>query len=43
VLDDGVILKSQANLMASRASAWTPELAVIEAQICERLRKASAR
>jgi ATP phosphoribosyltransferase len=43
VLDDGVILKSQANLMASRAAPWTPELAAIEAQICERLRNVSAR
>jgi ATP phosphoribosyltransferase len=38
-LDDGVILKSQANLMASRAASWTPELAAIEAQIAARLRR----
>jgi ATP phosphoribosyltransferase len=37
VLDDGVILKSQANLMASRAAQWTPELVEIEAQIASRL------
>jgi ATP phosphoribosyltransferase len=37
VLDDGVILKSQANLVASRAAPWTPELASIEAQIAKRL------
>ena len=40
VLDDGVILKSQANLMASRAAPWTPELAAIEAQIAARFRRA---
>jgi ATP phosphoribosyltransferase len=40
VLDDGVILKSQAHLMASRSAHWTPELAAIEAQIAERLRRA---
>ena len=39
VLDDGVILKSQANLMASKAAAWTPELAAIEAQIAACLRR----
>ncbi|HEY1247283.1 MAG TPA: ATP phosphoribosyltransferase [Hyphomicrobiaceae bacterium] len=38
-LDDGLILKSQANLMASRAAAWTPELAAIEAQLAARLRR----
>jgi ATP phosphoribosyltransferase len=38
VLDDGVILKSQANLMASRLAHWTPELAGIEAQIAARFR-----
>ena len=38
VLDDGVILKSQANLMASKAAPWTPELAALEAQIVARLR-----
>ena len=40
VLDDGVILKSQANLIASRAAAWTPGLAAIEAQIAARFRPA---
>jgi ATP phosphoribosyltransferase len=43
VLDDGVILRSQANLMASKAAAWTPELAAIEAHIGQRLRKAFGR
>jgi ATP phosphoribosyltransferase len=38
VLDDGVILRSQANLMASKAAAWTSDLATIEAQIEQRLR-----
>jgi ATP phosphoribosyltransferase len=40
VLDDGVILRSQANLMASRGATWTPELSAIEAQIAERFRPA---
>jgi ATP phosphoribosyltransferase len=39
VLDDGVILKSQANLMASKAAAWTPELSAIEARIAAQLRR----
>ena len=38
VLDDGVILRSQANLAASKAASWTPELATLEAQIAARLR-----
>ena len=38
VLDDGVILKSQATLMASRAASWTPELTALEAQLVARLR-----
>jgi ATP phosphoribosyltransferase len=38
VLDDGVILRSQANLVASKAAPWTPELAALEAQIAGRLR-----
>jgi ATP phosphoribosyltransferase len=38
VLDDGMILRSQAHLMASKAAAWTPELAALEAQIAGRLR-----
>jgi ATP phosphoribosyltransferase len=38
VLDDGLILRSQANLMASKAARWTPELAALEAQIASRLR-----
>ena len=40
ILDDGVVLKSQASLIASRAARWTPELAAIEAQIAARLRPA---
>jgi ATP phosphoribosyltransferase len=43
VLDDGIILKSQANLVASNAAAWTPELSSIETGIAERLRQASGR
>ena len=41
VLDDGVILESQANLIASKAAAWTAELAAIEAQIAARFRHAA--
>jgi len=40
VLDDGVILKSQANLIASKAAAWTPEIAAQEAQIAAPFRPA---
>jgi ATP phosphoribosyltransferase len=36
VLDDGVILKSQANLIASNAAPWTGELRALEAQIAGR-------
>ena len=38
VLDDGVMLQSEANLVASNAAPWTPELSAIEAQIAARLR-----
>jgi ATP phosphoribosyltransferase len=38
VLDDGVLLRSQANLLASRAAPWTSELAALEAEITARLR-----
>jgi ATP phosphoribosyltransferase len=38
VLDDGVILKSQATLIASKAAPWTPELTAIEAELAGRLR-----
>ena len=40
VLDDGVILNSQAHLIASRAAPWTPELAALERQITARFRAA---
>jgi ATP phosphoribosyltransferase len=33
VLDDGVLLKSQANLVASRNAAWTPEREAIVARL----------
>src|SRR5262249_14337926 len=33
VLDDGVILRSQASLLASRGAPWTPELVALEARI----------
>jgi ATP phosphoribosyltransferase len=39
ILDDGVILRSQANLMASRGAIWAPELSAIEAQIAARFRR----
>ena len=38
VLDDGIILRSEANLIASNAAPWTPELRALEAQIAARLR-----
>ena len=37
VLDDGVILKSQANLIASKAAPWTPELTALERLVTARL------
>lgn len=41
ILDDGVILKSQANLLASNAAAWTPELDGIRGEIACAMQKAS--
>jgi ATP phosphoribosyltransferase len=38
VLDDGVILRSEANLIASNAAPWTPEISAIEARIVAQLR-----
>jgi len=40
VLDDGLILKSQANLIASKAAPRTPEIAALEAQVAARFRPA---
>ena len=37
VLDDGVILKSQANLVSSRCAPWTDALRAVERQIAARL------
>ena len=37
VLDDGVILKSQANLVSSRSAPWTDALRAVERQIAARL------
>jgi ATP phosphoribosyltransferase len=37
VLDDGVILKSQANLVSSKAAPWTDALRAVERQIAGRL------
>ena len=36
VLDDGLLLKSEANLMASKAAHWTPGLADLERRIAAR-------
>jgi ATP phosphoribosyltransferase len=36
ILDDGVILKSEANLVASRVADWTPELEVLRDAIARR-------
>ena len=38
VLDDGVILKSQANLMSSKAAPWSQRLRAVEADLAARLR-----
>jgi len=40
ILDDGLVLRSQANLIASKAAPWTPEIAALEAQIAARFRPA---
>ena len=37
VLDDGVILRSEATLLASRAARWAPELVALVGQLCTRL------
>ena len=37
VLDDGVILQSQANLVSSNAAPWSPELRRLEAEVVARL------
>jgi ATP phosphoribosyltransferase len=37
VLDDGVILQSQANLVSSNAAPWSPELRRLEAEVAARL------
>ena len=37
VLDDGVILKSQANLVSSKAAPWSPELRRLEREVVARL------
>ena len=38
ILDDGVILKSQANLIATNAASWTPALEAVRDQIVRSLR-----
>lgn len=38
ILDDGVILKSQANLIAANLAAWTPELQALRDQLVARLK-----
>ncbi|MBN9354350.1 MAG: ATP phosphoribosyltransferase, partial [Hyphomicrobium denitrificans] len=40
ILDDGVILKSEANLLASNVAAWTPETRALCDDIGERLARA---
>jgi ATP phosphoribosyltransferase len=37
VLDDGVILKSQANLVSSNAAPWSPELRRLECEVAAKL------
>ena len=41
VLDDGVILKSQAHLVASRLAAWTPQTEAVRERIATQLARAS--
>jgi ATP phosphoribosyltransferase len=41
VLDDGVMLKSQANLVASRGAAWTPEREALVARLASHFAKAA--
>ena len=38
ILDDGVILKSQANLIAANLANWTPELRALQDQLVRRLK-----
>ena len=38
ILDDGVILKSEANLVASNVAAWTPDLVKVRNAITARLK-----
>jgi ATP phosphoribosyltransferase len=38
VLDDGIILMSQANLIASKAAAWSPDLDRLARAIAAKLR-----
>ena len=38
ILDDGVILKSQANLIAANLAPWTPELQALRGQLVARLK-----
>lgn len=42
VLDDGVILRSQANLIASRRADWTPTACGVRHEIMKRLRESAA-
>lgn len=37
ILDDGVILKSEANLLASNVAAWTPQLQDVRTEILRRM------
>ena len=37
ILDDGVVLKSQANLVSSNGASWTPDLRRLEREVAARL------
>ena len=39
ILEDGVILKSQANLVASNVAAWTPQLLAVREALTRRLKR----
>ena len=41
ILGDGIVLKSQANLIASNAAPWTPALEKVAHAIAERMRTIS--
>lgn len=43
ILDDGVILKSEANLLATNAAQWTPDLEAVRAEIVKAMQHSASR